>query len=198
MLGFGGPKTKDRQAATRYKGDDVDEHAAEAAIMSMGPPCMVAVFTIPPEDAPEEDQDKASEELMKFKGRMRALNLNVEQLENKTKTHMFIKVCAPEAMLKYEAEENAFRLKLREKFGSAMCKFTQELEDKNAFDKPLDGFALFSSAQQLKIATMVATGTPYDSREAGNEESDWGDPFDPRAMIAAKPGVRSNKLAVRT
>jgi len=175
-------KAKERPRAGRYTGDDVDEHALEAGIMMMGPPCMVAVFKIPEEEALEEVINKAQEELHKFRGRLRALNLNVEQLTNKTNTLIFLKVSAPEAMLKYEAEENDFRLRLLPKYGGALCRFTQELEDKNAYDKPLDGFALFCSAQQLKIATLVACGTPYDD-PAGELETDWGQPLDPRELI---------------
>ena len=37
----------------------------------------------------------------------------------------------------------------QEDYGGALCKFTQELEDKKAYDKPLDGFELFCSAQQV-------------------------------------------------
>jgi hypothetical protein len=143
-------KPKDAKRAGRYTGDDVDEHAVEAAIMNMGPPCMVAVFKVPDEEALEETINKAQEELHKFRGRLRALNLNVEQLTNKTNTLIFLKVSAPEPMLKWEAEHNKLRLRLLEKWGGSLCPYTQELEDKNAYDKPLDGHALFCSAQQLK------------------------------------------------
>ena len=144
-------KPKDAKRAGRYMGDDVDEHAVEAGIMMMGPPCMVAVFKVPDEEALEETINKAQEELHKFRGRLRALNLNVEQLTNKTNTLIFLKVSAPEPMLKWEAEHNQLRLRLLEKWGGALCPYTQELEDKNAYDKPLDGNALFCSAQQLKV-----------------------------------------------
>eukprot|EP00277_Geminigera_cryophila_P042372 CAMPEP_0173097174 /NCGR_PEP_ID=MMETSP1102-20130122/33625_1 /TAXON_ID=49646 /ORGANISM="Geminigera sp., Strain Caron Lab Isolate" /LENGTH=233 /DNA_ID=CAMNT_0013988723 /DNA_START=71 /DNA_END=769 /DNA_ORIENTATION=+ len=174
-------KAKDRPRATRYMGDDVDEHAAEAALMSMGPPAMVAVFAIPDEEVEEVIQNNAAEEREQFKGRMRALNLNVEQLMNAKGTFLFMKVSAPEPMLKYEAEHNEFRLRLKEKLGGALCKFTQELEDKNAYDKPQDGFALFSSAHQLKIAATVATSEPYDNGEI--DDNSWGKEFDPEKCI---------------
>jgi hypothetical protein len=43
----------------------------------------------------------------------------------------------------------------QEDYGGALCKFTQELEDKKAYDKPLDGFELFCSAQQVATREFV-------------------------------------------
>ena len=175
-------KVKDRAVAGRYKGDDGDDAAGEAAQISMGPPCMVAAFAIPDEESEEHVIKRANEELAQFKGRMRALNLNVEQITAKHNTLILMKVGAPEPMLKYEAEQNFIRIRLREEYGGALCRFTQELEDKSAYEKPLDGFPLFNSAQQLSIANFVACSVPYDAAGDG-DETDWGAEFDPQAMI---------------
>ena len=121
-------KIQERVRAQRYNGEDEDEHAQQAQIIDMGPPCMAAVYAIPDEEKAEEDHKRAKEEQDKFRGRMRALNLNIEQLINKAETLTFIKLTAPEPMLKYEAQEVCLRVRLREKFGGALCRFTTEIE----------------------------------------------------------------------
>ena len=54
-------RTKDRSRATRYAGGE-DDDAAAVALVSMGPPAMCAVFSLPDPDEAIEEVVKAAEE----------------------------------------------------------------------------------------------------------------------------------------
>ena len=103
-------------------------------------------------------------------GKLRALNLNIDAYTTKDGTKMFVRISAPNTILQYEAEQQLVRLRLREEFGGALCAFSQELDEKNAFDKPLDGFELFSSANQLSMIKEVVYSEPYDDGVAQDDE----------------------------
>ena len=92
-------------------------------------------------------------------GKLRALNFVVET--SQTENFLFLKIFAPLPMLKFEAEEQMIRIRLRDEYGGAMCAYSDEIEAKGAFEKSVDDFELFSSANQLKIIDTVARSEPY-------------------------------------
>mmetsp|Transcript_12338 Transcript_12338/g.29538 ORF Transcript_12338/g.29538 Transcript_12338/m.29538 type:complete len:695 (-) Transcript_12338:94-2178(-) len=159
------PAIAERQKATRYRTEfDDDDGGAALLAAAMGPPAMCCVFLVPDEDEMPSDEVedilKKREELI---GAFRALNLNVEAFSTPTK--IYCKLSAPDTMLRFEAETKGVRLRLKEDFGGALCKFSQEIDEKDAFDKTLDGFALFSSSQQLALIKAVLYSNP-----AGNDK----------------------------
>ena len=123
---------KERSKAMRYKTED-DEDDGSMALMAaaVGPPAMCAVFVIPDEDeaAPEYIED-ADRELKRVIGKLRALNLNVDEFRNKSNTRVFLKISAPDTLLRYEAEAQVYQLRLKEDLGGALCAYTAELEEK--------------------------------------------------------------------
>jgi hypothetical protein len=117
-------------------------------------------------------------------GRLRSLNLTVEKYESSDRKSLYLKVSGNDAMLKYEAQEKKLRCKLKGEHGGAQCGYSmvrihlisplahrimlityklwiltraQELDEKGAYDKPCDGFAVFNSSQQLKMLLSVST-----------------------------------------
>ena len=176
---------KERSKAMRYKTED-DEDDGSMALMAaaVGPPAMCAVFVIPDEDeaAPEYIED-ADRELKRVIGKLRALNLNVDEFRNKSNTRVFLKISAPDTLLRYEAEAQVYQLRLKEDLGGALCAYTAELEEKDAFDQPLDkGHPLFCSAQQLKIIRSVVYSEAYQA-----EGEDEGDVIDFEALANRPP-----------
>ncbi|KAJ1491027.1 calcium-activated chloride channel-domain-containing protein [Baffinella frigidus] len=177
---------KDRQKAGRYRTDD-DEDDGGAALLaaSLGPPAQCAVFRIPDEDeTPAEEQARVKYKRERVIGKLRALNLNVDQYTNKDGSKMFVRISAPNTILQYEAEQQRVRLRLREDFGGALCAFSQELDEKGAFDKSLDGFELFSSANQLSMIKEVVYSSPYDD---GINQDD--DPIDFDELISDEVAI---------
>ena len=131
---------KERTKATRYRTeDDPDDGSMALLAAATGPPAMCAVFVIPDEDEaqPEYIQD-AENELRRVIGKLRAPNLNVNEFRNKSKTHIYIKISAPDTLLRYEAEAGRYKVKMMPDYGGAMCSYSVELEEKGAFDKPMD------------------------------------------------------------
>jgi len=175
-----------RSKATRYRRED-DEDDGGMAIMAaaLGPPAMCAVFIIPDEDEADPIYAKAAEvELKRVIGKLRALNLNVDEYKNKAGTYMYLKISAPDTLLRYEAEEMCMQLRLEERFGGALCAYTVELEEHNAFDKPLaQEHALFCSAFQLKIIQQVVYSPAYQA-----EPEDADDIVDFDELINPKEG----------
>jgi len=161
--GMGPSKGKDRVKAGRYRTEDDEDDGSMASVPSG--PAQCAVFKIPDEDeAKPEDIANYEKELKRVIGKLRALNLNVEQFENSSKTLLYLKISAPDTLMRYEAESNFMQLRLMPDFGGALCAYTQELEDKGAFDKPLDNcHPLFCSAFQLKIINDVVNSQAYQA-----------------------------------
>ena len=122
---------------------------------------MVAAFAIPDEESEEHVIKRANEELAQFKGRMRALNLNVEQITAKHNTLILMKVGAPEPMLKYEAEQNFIRIRLCEEYGGALCRFihtrTRRQVGLREAPRRLPALQLGSTAQHCKLCRMQCT-----------------------------------------
>jgi len=152
-----------RTKAGRYRGEDDEDDGTAIMAAATGPPAMCAVFTIPDEDEADPDDVKRAEyERKRVVGKLRALNLNVDEYRNKTGTLMYLKISAPDSLLRYEAESQKLKLRLTEELGGSMCAYTSELEDKNAFDKPLDGgHPLFCSAHQLAMIRSVIGSPAY-------------------------------------
>jgi hypothetical protein len=163
---------KERTKATRYRTeDDPDDGSMALLAASTGPPAMCAVFVIPDEDEaqPEYIQD-AENELRRVIGKLRALNLNVDEFRNKSNTHIYVKISAPDTLLRYEAEAGCYKVKMMPDYGGAMCSYSVELEEKGAFDKPMDNaHPLFSSATQLRIIRSVVYSEAYQP-EPGEED----------------------------
>ena len=171
---MGPSKVKDRVKAGRYRTDDDEDDGSMALLAAAaGGPAMCAVFKIPDEDeAKPEDIANYEKELKRVIGKLRALNLNVEQFENSSKTQLYLKISAPDTLMRYEAESTRMKLRLMPDFGGALCAYTQELEDKGAFDKPLDNcHVLFCSAFQLKIIKDVVYSEAYQA-ETQDEMAD--------------------------
>mmetsp|Transcript_45788 Transcript_45788/g.110217 ORF Transcript_45788/g.110217 Transcript_45788/m.110217 type:complete len:693 (+) Transcript_45788:62-2140(+) len=158
---------KRRQKATRYfTEDDDDDGGATAAATSTMPPAMCAVFkTLDPDEHESAEIEAANQVREKVIGKLRALNLNVDQFNSSDNKFIFVTIGAPETMLKYEAEHQRAKLRLREEYGGALCYYLGELDEKKAYDKPLDGFELFSSTLQLKLIDEVVRSKPYGSNE---------------------------------
>jgi hypothetical protein len=98
----------------RYKskddegGDDDDGGAAAAAVAAaeLAPPSLCMVFKLPDEDEciDEEYMALKKEQRERIIGKLRNLNLNVEQVINRTKDKLFISISAHEEILKQHAE----------------------------------------------------------------------------------------------
>mmetsp|Transcript_26249 Transcript_26249/g.51142 ORF Transcript_26249/g.51142 Transcript_26249/m.51142 type:complete len:693 (+) Transcript_26249:53-2131(+) len=154
---------KRRQKATRYfTEDDEDDGGATAAALSTMPPAMCAVFPLlDPDENESEDIEESNKARELVIGKLRALNLNVDIIPSSDGKRLFVTIGAPDTMLKYEAEHQRVKLRLRQEYGGALCFYTMELEEKKAYDKPLDGFELFSSTVQLKLIDEVVRSKPY-------------------------------------
>lgn len=130
--------------------------------MSNLAPAMCAVFRkLDPDEHESSEIDAANLAREVVIGKLRALNLNVDQSTSSDKKFIFVTIGAPETMLKYEAEAQRAKVRLREEYGGALCYYSQELDEKKAYWKPLDGFDLFSSAVQLKLIDEVVRSKPY-------------------------------------
>lgn len=57
-------------------------------------------------------------------GRLRSLNLHIEKFESSDKKDLLLKVSANDAVLKYEAQENHYRCKLKDDHGGAQCGYS--------------------------------------------------------------------------
>lgn len=140
--------------------------AQHAAAMSTMPPGMCAVFkNLDPDENEASEIDASNKAREEVIGKLRALNLNVDQFMSSDKKYIFVVIGAPETMLKYEAEAQRAKIRLTEEFGGAMCYYSQELDEKKAYDKPMDGFDLFCSAVQLKLIDEVVRSKPYGDDE---------------------------------
>ena len=140
--------------------------AQHAAAMSTMPPGMCAVFkNLDPDENEASEIDASNKAREEVIGKLRALNLNVDQFMSSDKKYIFVVIGAPETMLKYEAEAQRAKIRLTEEFGGAMCYYSQELDEKKAYGKPMDGFELFSSAVQLKLIDEVVRSKPYGDDE---------------------------------
>jgi len=175
-----------RAKAVRYRTEDDEDDGSMALLAAaVGGPAMCAVFAIPDEDeADPNDIANYEKQLKRVMGKLRALNLNVEQYENASKTQLYLKISAPDTLLRYEAEEQRVQLRLKEDYGGALCAYSAELEEKDAFDKPLDAcHPLFCSAIQLQIIRDVVYSEAYQAE--GEEVEDVID-FD--ALINPEEG----------
>ena len=162
-----------RAKAVRYRTEDDEDDGSMALLAAaVGGPAMCAVFAIPDEDeADPNDIANYEKQLKRVMGKLRALNLNVEQYENASKTQLYLKISAPDTLLRYEAEEQRVQLRLKEDYGGALCAYSAELEEKDAFDKPLDAcHPLFCSAIQLQIIRDVVYSEAYQAE--GEEVED--------------------------
>ena len=173
---------------------------------SLGPPAQCVVFNIPDEDeTPPEEQTYYKQKREWVIGKLRALNLNVDQFVNKSNTLLFVKISAPDTVLRYEAEERRIRLRLKDVYGGALCAYSREIESKQAFDKPLDGFELFCSAQQLKIIDEVCHSEPYgvdDPFEAAQNQISFAklqqeDPVPGLPIVAAYFPLHHDRMRLR-
>jgi len=175
-----GKAIKQRTKATRYRTeDDPDDGSMALMAAAVGPPAMCAVFILPDEDeADPEYTKKAALQLARTIGKLLALNLNVDEYKNKAGTYMYLKISAPDTLLRYEAEENIYQLRLlKEEYGGALCAYSAELEERDAFEKPLaQDHALFCSAFQLKMIREVVNSEAYgaDDGEGAEDAIDFG------------------------
>ncbi len=100
----------------------------------LGPPALCCVFMVPDEDEhTPEVVENVNNQRERALGAFRALNLNVEAYATPKK--IYCKLSAPDTMLRFEAESRHLRLRLKEDYGGALCKFSGDLDDKDAFDK---------------------------------------------------------------
>lgn len=136
--------------------------AQHAAAISTMPPGMCAVFrNLDPDENEASEIDASNKAREEVIGKLRALNLNVDQFLSSDKKFIFVVIGAPETMLKYEAEAQRAKIRLTKDHGGALCYYSQELDEKKAYGKPMDGFQLFSSAVQLKLIDEVVRSVPY-------------------------------------
>jgi hypothetical protein len=158
-----------RKKGTRYRTEDDGED--DSVPLAPKPPGMCAVFVEPDEDEADPEYIKAADvEKKRAIGKLRALNLNVDEHRTEDGTKTFLTITAPETLLRYEAEAHTYQLRLQEEYGGALCAYTAELEAKDAFDTPKDkAHKLFCSAFQLKMIKDVVYSEAYQA-EPGEEE----------------------------
>mmetsp|Transcript_3150 Transcript_3150/g.6350 ORF Transcript_3150/g.6350 Transcript_3150/m.6350 type:complete len:696 (+) Transcript_3150:110-2197(+) len=190
-----------RQKATRYRTEfDDDDGSAALLAAAMGPPAMCVVFRVPDEDeVPAEDCERITLAREKVIGTLRALNLNVDQYVNKPAgDKIFCKISAPDTMLRFEAESQGIRLRLKEEHGGALCKFSQELDERDAFDKALDGFELFSSKEQLFIIKEVIYSSPAGDDGEGVDDIKWQQLWDePDKIVCGMFGLHHDRMRLK-
>ena len=124
----------------RYKskddegGDNGDGGASAAAVAAteLAPPSLFMVFKLPDEDEciDEEYMELKKEQRERIIDKLRNLNLNVEQVINRTKDKLFISISAHEEILKQHVEARGLKLALLEnKYGGGICMYSKELND---------------------------------------------------------------------
>ena len=153
--------------ATRYRskdddagGDDDDgAAAAAAAAAAMGPPSICIAFKLPDEDEciDEEYMDMKKEQRESIISKLRNMNLNVEQVINRTRDKFFVSVSANEEILKEQAQARGIKVPLlEEKYGGAMCMFSNTLHECECYREAWDGASElpFTSLIQLEITGL--------------------------------------------
>jgi len=162
----------------RYKskddegGDDDEDGAAAAAVAAaeLAPPSLCMVFKLPDEDEciDEEYMALKKEQRERIIGKLRNLNLNVEQVINRTKDKLIITISAHEEILKQHAEARGLKLALLEdKYGGGMCMYSKDLNDYQGgvFPDAVDGAGElpFTSLMQLEITDRIVRSTTFDT-----------------------------------
>jgi len=177
---------KPGRAAARYRRDDDDDDGddgADAALMLFqqkmsSRPVVCMVLELPDEEVlpePEVEAKKADREGIIAK--LRALNLDVEQLVNKKGDKLVLMISCPRRMLEDEAQARKLRVRLNEeKYGGAWCEYNKELDRRDAYVKSVDECdpcSVLSSLWQLEITDRVITSIPFDD---GSGEAEALDP----------------------
>ena len=151
-------------------GDDDDGAAAAAvAAAELAPPSICMVFKLPDEDEciDEEYMTLKKEQRERIIGKLRNLNLNVEQVINRTRDKLFISISAHPEILMSHAEARGIRLALlEEKHGGGLCMFSRKLhEEHQVFPDAVDGAGElpFTSLLQLEITDTIVRSKPYDN-----------------------------------
>ena len=180
--------------APRYKMKDDDENeddeegaaAAAAAAAELAPPSLCMVFKLPDEDEciDEDNIQKKKEQRERIIGKLRNLNLNVEQRINRTKDKLFLNISADESILKEQAQSRGIRCKLlEEKYGGAMCMYSHTLdsEDLECYEEAADGAGgpselPFTSLMQLEMTDTIVRSEPRD-------DGDGVKPIDPEQLM---------------
>jgi hypothetical protein len=170
--------------AARYKrdaecedDDDDDSAAMLAEALLMGRPLVCMVLELPDEETvPEDVVETKKIEREAIIARLRALNLNVEQLVNKKGDKLVLTISCPRELLEAEAQAAGIRVKLlEEKYGGAMCPYHKKLNEMEAFAKSVDECTdcpALSSLQQQEITHSVITSEPFDDGGGGAEALD--------------------------
>ena len=182
--------------ATRYKhkdddDDDDDEDGAAAAAAAqalLAPPSLCIAFKLPDEDEciDEEYMEVKKEQRERIIGKLRDLNLNVEQRINRGKDTLFLNVSADESILKQQAEARGIRCKLlEEKYGGAMCMYSSALDDnkdRQCFAEAADDASElpFTSLMQLEMTDRIVRSAPVD-------DADGDGAIDPESLMQSRP-----------
>jgi hypothetical protein len=177
--------------AARYKSKDdeddggEDDGAAAAMQAAMGPPSLCMVFKLPDEDEciDEEYMQVKKEQRERIIGKLRNLNLNVEQVINKTKDKLFLKISANDEILIQQAEARGLKVSLlEEKYDGGMCMYNRQLQEDECFQEAADGASSselpFTSLMQLEMTDRLVRSKPYD------DGGDDADPLNPEDLMA--------------
>jgi len=179
--------------AARYKPKDEekdveDDDGEAAAMMCMaGPPSLCMAFKLPDEDECIDEGyiTKKKEQRERIIGKLRNLSLNVEQVINRDRNKLFLNISADDSILKEQAQERGIRIPLQEeKYGGAMCMYSDDLNELEVFAENLDGSSElpFTSLIQLEITDRLVRSNPYD---AGDNA---GGPIDPERLMETPEG----------
>jgi hypothetical protein len=175
---------KQSKIAARYKretecddDDDDDSAAMLAEALLMGRPLVCMMLELPDEETvPEDVVETKKIERETIIAKLRALNLNVEQLVNKKGDKLCLTISCPKDRLEDEAQAAGIRIKLHEeKYGGALCPFNKKLNDMEAYAKSADecqDCPVLSSLQQQEITHAVITSMPFDDGSGDAEALD--------------------------